>query len=174
MEFTSISFFMKTVIIVRHAKSSWDDHTITDFERPLNERGKADAPRMAERLKEKQKHIDAFISSPAKRAKKTATIFAKEYGLDKDEVILKDALYHASENVFYDVISQLPEDLKTIALFSHNPGITDFVNMLTDQVRVDNVPTCGIFAVSFKGEWQSFKDAPKQFLFFDYPKNGKD
>ncbi|MGB8190693.1 MAG: histidine phosphatase family protein [Chitinophagaceae bacterium] len=165
---------MKTVIIIRHAKSSWDDHTITDFERPLNERGKHDAPKMAERLIEKQHKIDAFISSPARRAKKTAAIFAKAYGLEKEDIVLKDELYHASENVFYDIISQLPEKLSTIAVFSHNPGLTDFVNTLTGEIRVDNVPTSGMFAVSCAGNWQSFKDAPKKFLFFDYPKSGLD
>ena len=79
---------MKTIIIVRHAKSSWDDHTITDFDRPLNDRGKHDAPIMAERLLKKYPRIEAFISSPAKRALKTAAIFAKAYGLEKEEVQL--------------------------------------------------------------------------------------
>lgn len=164
---------MKTVILVRHAKSSWDDHTITDFERPLNERGKQDAPEMAGRLQKKQKEIDAFISSPARRARKTAIIFAKAYGLEKADVVLKEELYHAAENVFYEVISKLPESMKTIAVFSHNPGITDFVNTLTDEIRVDNVPTSGIFAVSCEAAWESFKDSPKKFLFFDYPKDGR-
>ena len=162
---------MKTVIIVRHAKSSWDDPAQTDFERPLNERGKRDAPEMAERLLKKKIKIDAFISSPAKRAKKTATIFAAAYGVQKDDVILKDLLYHAGENDFYAIIRQLPDAVNNIAIFSHNPGLTDFVNTLTSSVRTDNVPTCGMFAVSFEGSWETFKDAPKQFLFYDYPKS---
>ena len=164
---------MKTIIIIRHAKSSWDDHTITDFDRPLNDRGKHDAPIMAERLLKKQPDIEAFISSPAKRARKTAAIFAKAYGLEKEDVQLKDALYHASENVFYDIIGKLPESVKTIAVFAHNPGLTDFVNTLT-EVRVDNVPTCGLFAVTAEGDWQSFKTGRRKFLFFDYPKDGQD
>ena len=76
--------------------------------------------------------------------------------------------------MFYDVISQLPETVNSIAVFSHNPGITDFVNTLTDEIRVDNVPTCGMFAVSFAADWQSFKLAPKKFLFFEYPKDRQD
>lgn len=162
---------MKTVIIVRHAKSSWDDPSMTDFERPLNDRGKKDAPEMASRLVKRKVTIDAFISSPAKRAKKTAAIFANEYGVEKDQVVLVDKLYHANERDFYEVISQLSESLGNIAVFSHNPGLTDFVNTLTDEIRTDNVPTCGMFAVSFEGNWQTFRDAPKKFLFFDYPKN---
>lgn len=161
---------MKTLIVVRHAKSSWDDPLLRDFDRPLNERGKHDAPIMAERLLKKQPDIQAFISSPAKRARKTASIFAKAYGLEKDDVQLNDSLYMASENVLYDVIGKLPESLSTIAVFAHNPGITDFINTLTD-VRVEDVPTCGVFAVRCDGEWQSFRTAPKQFLFYDYPKN---
>jgi phosphohistidine phosphatase len=163
---------MKTVILVRHAKSSWDDHTVSDFERPLNDRGKQDAPEMAGRLQKKLKKIDAFISSPAKRAKKTATIFAKAYGLEKEDVVLKDELYLAAENTFFDVISKLPESMNTIALFSHNPGLTDFANVLTDEIRVDNVPTCGIFAVTSESDWPSFRESQKKFLFFDYPKDG--
>jgi phosphohistidine phosphatase len=145
---------------------------LSDFERPLNDRGKQDAPEMADRLQKKQKKIDAFISSPAKRAKKTAAIFAKAFDVDKDEVILEDELYLANEKAFFEVISQLPESMNTIAVFSHNPGITDFANALTDEIRVDNVPTCGIFAVSCEASWQSFKDSPRKFLFFDYPKHG--
>ena len=163
---------MKTVILIRHAKSSWDDPSMTDFERPLNDRGKKDAPEMAARLLKRKQKVDAFVSSPAKRAKKTATIFAKEFDVEKDDVVVADRLYHASERDFLEVITQLPATLENVAIFSHNPGLTDFVNTLTpNEIRVDNVPTCGIFAISFEGNWQNFEDAPRKFLFFDYPKN---
>jgi phosphohistidine phosphatase len=162
---------MKRVIIVRHAKSSWDDASVPDFERPLNERGKHDAPEMAKRLAEKKVEIDAFISSPAKRAKKTATLFAKEFGKHKDDVILIDELYHAGSEEFYKAIEKAPAKAKTIAIFSHNPGITDFVNSLTDT-RVDDMPTCAVFAVKASiGDWKEFRQSPREFWFFDYPKN---
>ncbi|HEY0676640.1 MAG TPA: histidine phosphatase family protein [Chitinophagaceae bacterium] len=161
---------MKTVILVRHAKSSWDDHTLTDFDRPLNDRGKKDAPEMGERLVKRKIKIDLFVSSSAKRAKKTAQAFAEAFGLKKDEVVLNEALYLASPEVFYNVITELPESVKSVVVFSHNPGLTDFVNSLSDT-RVDNVPTCGMYAVTFKGNWQHFREATKEFLFFDYPKN---
>ena len=96
---------MKTVLLVRHAKSDWGDPSLSDFDRPLNGRGKSDAPVMAHRLLDKNIFIDAFISSPANRAKKTAGIFAKAYKRDKDEIIFRDELYGASENVFNDVIA---------------------------------------------------------------------
>lgn len=161
---------MKTVYIIRHAKS--DQRFFgNDFERPLNDRGKTDAPMMAKRLAEKKLLIDGLIASPAVRAKETAGYFAKVLNIKKDDILLVSALYHAAPEVFYDVISGLPENLNSVALFSHNPGITYFVNSLTNRERVDNMPTCAIFAVSADiDDWSLFFKAEKKFLFFDYPK----
>jgi phosphohistidine phosphatase len=161
---------VKTVLLIRHAKSSWTDASLNDFERPLNDRGKRDAPLMARRLIDKKLHIDAFISSPAKRARKTASIFAKEFGIDENEIIYKTELYGAPSEVFYEVIKHLDNDTQTVALFSHNPGITDFANSLT-KVRADDMPTCSIFAIqSDATNWKQFGESNKTFLFFDYPK----
>lgn len=161
---------MKSVILVRHAKSSWDDAGVSDFDRPLNGRGKEDAPKMAKRLIDRNVTIDAFISSPAKRARKTAAIFIKEYEADKEDIILVPDLYLPAAEAFYAAIANAPSKAKTIAVFSHNPGITDFANELTD-VRVDDMPTCSIFAVKADiKEWKQFKDAEKQYWFFDFPK----
>ena len=161
---------MKKLFIIRHAKSD-QSFFGNDFERPLNERGKADAPLMARRLKEKQPLIDAFIASPAKRAKKTAQLFAQVFDKKEDDVILITALYHAPADVFYEEILKLPDTIDTVAIFSHNPGITYFVNDLTDNTRIDNMPTCGIFAIQMDIPfWSGFIKAKKGFLFFDYPK----
>lgn len=161
----------KTLLIVRHAKSSWDIGSLNDFERPLNERGKKDAPMMARRLLAKQVTIDAFVSSPAKRAKKTAELFSSAYGKNDEEVIYMSMLYHAPSEVFFEVVEQLDDKFSKVALFSHNPGITEFVNLLLDSVKIDDMPTCGVFAVQAQAEkWKDFKKARKEFLFFDYPK----
>lgn len=161
---------MKSVILIRHAKSSWDEIGLSDFDRPLNERGKEDAPRMAKRLLDKEVSIDAFISSPAKRAKKTASLFISEYGRHKNDIILVPELYHAGPEAFFTAIAHAPENAKSLALFSHNPGITEFVNMLTD-VKVDDMPTCAMFAVKTDiKDWADFRKSGKQFWFFDYPK----
>lgn len=161
---------MKTLLLIRHAKSSWDDEGLSDYDRPLNERGKKDAPRMAERLHERDIKIDAFISSPAKRARKTAEQFAKRYKKDDDDIILKTELYMAGDDAFYSVVEKLDDKYDCVAIFSHNPGLTDFANELTDA-RIDNIPTSGIFAVSIETrKWNKFRDAKKKFLFFDYPK----
>lgn len=162
---------MKTLLVVRHAKSSWDRFDQPDIERPLNDRGKKDAPDMAQRLKEKGLKIDLFVASPAKRAKKTARLFAEEYKVAKEDILIRDELYEPSVENFYKVVTALPDKQNVVALFSHNPGITEFVNTLTN-VRIDDMPTCGIFAVSADvNTWSEFRAAEKQFLFFDYPKN---
>lgn len=161
---------MKTVLIIRHAKSSWDLSTHNDFDRPLNERGKHDAPLMSQRLLLRNVAIDLFISSPAKRAKKTAQLFCKEYKCNEQDILYKSELYHASPQTFFEVIEKTSEGFKNIALFSHNPGITYFVNELTDT-KIDNMPTCGIFAIKFNdAPWKEFSKAKKEFWFFDYPK----
>lgn len=144
---------------------------MSDADRPLNERGKKDAPEMAKRLKEKGLKIDLFLSSTAKRARKTARLFAEEFDVKKDDVEEDGKLYEADVNAFFKVIEELKNKHDVVAIFSHNPGITDFVNALT-TVRIDNMPTCGIFAVQAEtDDWEKFKDAEKKFLFFDYPKS---
>jgi phosphohistidine phosphatase len=163
---------MKQLLLIRHAKSDWNNAGLSDFDRPLNERGKRDAPVMAQRLRDKKVSVDAFIASPAKRAAKTAKIFAEAFGLQKDDIIFIDKLYLAEPPVFFSVVADTDDRFETIAVFSHNYGLTDFANLLTD-VRTDNIPTCGIFALQADcASWKEFKEAPKHFLFFDYPKAG--
>lgn len=163
---------MKTLILIRHAKSSWDDASLSDFERPLNDRGKKDAPMMADRLHERGIKVDAFIASPAKRAKRTAEYFAKRYKKENADLILKTELYMAGEETFINLMEKLDDQMDCVAMFSHNPGITDVANSLAD-VRIDNIPTCGIFAVSIEAKkWNKIREAKKKFLFFDYPKAG--
>ncbi len=162
---------MKTLILVRHAKSSWDETGLSDSERPLNERGKKDAPEMAARLRKKDLQIDKLVSSPAERAFRTARYFAKEFDIKKEDIQMEKSLYGAYPAQFEQVIATLKDKWDTVLLFSHNPGITDYANTLTN-VHTDNIPTCGVFAVQadVKG-WNEFAKAEKKFLFYDYPKN---
>jgi phosphohistidine phosphatase len=165
---------MKTLLLIRHAKSSWGQPGLSDFDRPLNERGKADAPEMAKRLKEKGVELDQLISSPAKRARKTAKYFAEEFGFKKGDVRLVDELYEPTQKAFSNAIAKTHDKYKTVALFAHNPGITEFASSLT-HVPIDNMPTCSVFAVQMLSDsWEDFEEAEKKFLFFDYPKNGAD
>jgi phosphohistidine phosphatase len=162
---------MKTLVLVRHAKSSWDNIDQQDIDRPLNERGKKDAPEMAKRLKDKGLKVDVLVASPAKRARRTAVFFAEELGAKKEDILLFDELYMAGSSAFERVIASLPDKYDTVAIFAHNPGITEFANTLTN-VNVDDMPTCAIFAVGGDTDkWATFRASDKKFLFFDYPKN---
>ncbi len=161
---------MKTLVLVRHAKSSWADSGQKDFDRPLNERGLKDAPMMAKRLLARKVKIDVFISSTAKRARKTCELFMKEFGADPDKMILQSKLYLAEPNAFREVIQKIDETVDHAVIFSHNNGITGFANQLT-SARVDDMPTCSVFAVKIKSNnWTDFEQAEKEFWFFDYPK----
>ncbi|ULQ51892.1 SixA phosphatase family protein [Flavihumibacter fluvii] len=163
---------MKTLYVVRHAKSSWGDLTTPDFDRPLSDRGQRNAPEMAQRLLSRGFRIDAFVTSTARRAMQTSLYFIKAYGRSPEELILREDLYHAPAEVYFSVVAQQDDKYSSIAIFGHNPGISAFVNELT-TTRIDDMPTCAIFAVQADvRHWAEFPAAKKQFLFFDTPKQG--
>lgn len=161
---------MKTLIIIRHAKAE-QTFSSNDFERSLNERGKADAPEMAKRLRKKL-DIDTFIASPAKRTKKTAQYFCKAFDKKEEELALITALYQAPTHTFVDLVSGLDENDSAVAIVAHNPGVTNYVNELVPDAGIENMPTCAVCAIKADVEtWSEFQNAKKQLLFFDYPKN---
>ena len=161
---------MKSLLLVRHAKSSWDFDT-TDFDRPLNHRGEKDAPAMAKKIKLNGVAIDAFVSSPAKRAVTTARHFAEVYGA-KNSVTEVPYLYEPMMESFSIVIENLKDENNAVAIFSHNPGITHFVNSLT-STQIPDMPTCATFAIKVDVEsWKDFAEGKKEFWFMDYPKAG--
>ena len=162
---------MKTLLLIRHAKSGWDDASSSDIERTLTEQGKSDAAMMARRLIEKSIDIDAFVSSSAKRARQTAQIFMNECKVSEKKLLLASSLYEASVKDFYGIIDSLNDEDNVVALFAHNPGVTDFVNSVGCS-PVYNMPTCAVYGVKIKtNHWKEFVAAEKEFLFFDYPKN---
>jgi phosphohistidine phosphatase len=162
---------MKSLILVRHAKSSWDDPSMSDYDRPLNDRGRKDAPMMAKRLAAKGIRPDVLVSSPAKRAFTTAQAFAAEMDIPKKQVHTAEALYMAGPGDFLQVISTLDDTVGTAVLFSHNPGITDFANLL-GVARIDNFPTCAVMGIhADTAHWKDIGTASKSFWFFDFPKN---
>ncbi|MBX2931506.1 MAG: histidine phosphatase family protein [Chitinophagaceae bacterium] len=160
---------MKNLLIIRHAKSNMS-FLGRDIERPLTTQGNADAIMMAKKIVDTNLMIDAFVSSTAIRAFTTATHFAQTYQTSEKNIIQIPNLYHASVNTFFQVITTLHNAYTTVALFSHNPGITDFVNQLT-SVQIDDMPPCGVFAIKIHTTtWNDFLTAKKEYLFFDYPK----
>lgn len=162
---------MKTVLIIRHAKSSWSFGDLSDFERPLNDRGNRDAPQMAERILKKKLNIELLVTSTAKRAYQTCIHFSEVLGISIKDVVIEDCLYHASSDTIHDVIRSLDNRHNSAAIFTHNPGVTDFVNGLVTGITIDNMPTCGVFCVEANiHDWKDFKNAEKKLKFFEYPK----
>jgi phosphohistidine phosphatase len=160
---------MKTVYVVRHSKAE-QNFIGSDFERKLTEKGIANSNLIAIRFFEKIKTVDAFISSPAARAKATAEIFGDFFDKNKTDIIYKQELYLAPKHVYYDVLTQLDDTINKVILFAHNPGITDFINSL-GIVQLDNMPTTGIFGCTVQtNKWKDFTSCAKSFLLFDYPK----
>jgi phosphohistidine phosphatase len=161
---------MKSLLLIRHAKSSWDNPMQNDFDRPLNARGLKDAPKMAERLLKRKIKIDAFISSPAVRAKQTCSFFMQAYKADESKMQLQSQLYLAVPDIFLQTVLDIRDSVSCAAIFSHNDGITEFANTLTTTI-IDNMPTCSVFAVRADiANWKDFAEAEKEYWFFDYPK----
>ncbi|MEO8117630.1 MAG: histidine phosphatase family protein [Bacteroidota bacterium] len=162
---------MKTLFLVRHAKSSHAINGQRDIERSLSERGMEDANKMAKRLFSKNFSFDALISSPAIRAFTTCNIFAKVFNLQPANIIIENKLYEAGSETFYEVVKNTDDHFSGIALFSHNPGISYFAQSLTDK-KIDGMPTCGVFGVEADiDSWKDFEQADKTFCYFDFPKN---
>lgn len=161
----------RTLVMIRHAKSSWANPLQSDFERPLNERGQHDAPMMGERLTKNNLQPDLIISSTAKRAKQTAKKIAGVLNYDESKIKWYDKLYHCIPSVFEEVLYEVEDNVKTVFIVAHNPGITEFVNQLSPKFSIDNMPTCGIVAAEFElGEWNEFSTTGKKVILFDYPK----
>lgn len=159
----------KTLILIRHAKSSWAQLIQKDIERPLNERGNRDAPRMAEWLHSKMPNIDAFFCSTAIRAQETAAYFRKVY-TNVSQFVLEPQLYMADIDAFYEVIESIPDDFNSVALFSHNFGISEFAYKLTGG-GVSEMPTCAIAAITIKSNhWANCRKVKSSLLFFMKPK----
>lgn len=161
---------MKTLYLLRHAKSSWDNPDLKDFERPLSERGMRDVPLMAARFLARHDHVDTIICSPAVRTKTTAQMFAKELGFPRDEIGSNPELYFAGSNMFLKAASLLDEDCEAAILVGHNPAITEFVNEMADS-DIENIPTCGIVELRLPIEdWSDIAFSSAELIDFDYPK----
>jgi phosphohistidine phosphatase len=168
---------MKRLIIVRHAKSSWDDSSVKDIDRPLNIRGVKDAPRMAKRLKEQEVHPDLVLTSPAVRAAGTCEEFCKVLSYPAEKIQKEKRLYHATEETLFEILRALPDrndDEEVVMIFGHNPGFTEFANTLMNE-DIENIPTCGIVHCELNiAKWQEIKPGCGDLEYFDFPKRKKD
>jgi phosphohistidine phosphatase len=163
---------MKTLYLIRHAKSSWKDMSLSDFDRPLNKRGKNAAPLMGSKLKEKGVLPDFILSSPANRALTTAKVIAKEVGYPKGNIQTADQIYHAATSTLLQVVCELDDSYDTVFMFGHNPGFTDFANYLTGSY-IGNVPTCGVVHIAFEAtnNWAAVSAETGTLVEFDFPKH---
>jgi len=161
---------LKRIYLVRHAKSSWSNADLRDFDRPLNKRGKHDASFMAELIREKGIHPEIIVSSTAKRAFTTAEIFANGLDYQADKIIQDSNLYEAGVNDILKVISMINEDISNIMIFGHNPGLTDAANFITGS-HIENISTSGVVScISDMDRWNKIGERTCTLEFFEYPK----
>lgn len=161
---------MKTLYIARHAKSSWKFPDLTDFERPLNKRGKKNAPFMGELLAEKKIKPELIISSPALRAKVTAIAISEKIDYPQEKILFDDEIYEAGLFTLRELISKFSNDYSSIMIFGHNPGFTSLNNYLSNKY-IDNIPTCGIVALDLEIDtWADLSERCGKQIFFEYPK----
>ena len=161
---------MKTLTLVRHAKSSWKDSSLSDKKRPLNKRGERDAPKMGKRILEHGIRPSLIISSPATRAWTTAKIIAKEISYPREFLQREDRLYLASTDEILDVILAQDDEFQSLMVVGHNPGMTSLANFLSPGLT-NNLPTAGVVSVQIdQQDWNLFERPKTQLLVHDYPK----
>jgi phosphohistidine phosphatase len=160
---------MKTIYLIRHAKSYWGDQSLSDIDRPLNKRGKSDAPIMGKILNQKKVQPELIISSPAKRARKTAIAIAEKIDYPEKQIFFDEELYEASSDAILSLLKKVDEKYQSVMLFGHNPGLTLFNNYISDNY-IENIPTCGIVTLEFGKKWDELDKNTCNLLFFDYPK----
>jgi phosphohistidine phosphatase len=148
---------MKTIYIVRHAKSSWEYQGIKDMDRPLKKRGINDAYLVSSVLKEKILKPDAFITSSAIRALSTAVVFCNNFGFPLSRLKINKSLYNFSDGYLVKTIKALDDEFDSAIVFSHDHGINDFVNKFGSK-HIEHVPTCGVIGIQFENNhWKSIK-----------------
>ena len=161
---------MRSFYLIRHAKSSWSDMSLRDFDRPLNKRGFRDAPFMSKMLAGKGVNPDVIVSSPANRAITTAGYFADALKIDKKDIILKEDIYEAWTTTILEVIKDLKDEWKTVLIFGHNPAFTDVANEFSTSY-LPNLPTCGIVKIESSADrWSSISNSNSVLTEFHYPK----
>jgi phosphohistidine phosphatase len=161
---------MKTLTIVRHAKSSWEDTNLRDRERPLNKRGKRDAPEMGRRIQEAGIRPSLILASPAVRAWKTAKAVADAINYPREFLQKEEALYLASVDRILDVIVAQDNNFNNLLIVGHNPGFTEFANFLVPGLT-HNLPTAGVVSVEIEqDDWSLYESPAAKLILHDWPK----
>lgn len=161
---------MKSIFLVRHAKSSWANSQLSDFERPLNTRGVESIPLMSALLSSKGEKISHFFSSSAARAQATARGLMSDLNSPASHLSLHKELYLADIRTMLRFVNSISDELNNVALVGHNPGLTDFCNYLSGSY-IDNIPTCGICKITFETDhWNMVSGDLGKLEFFEFPK----
>jgi phosphohistidine phosphatase len=161
---------MKTLYLVRHAKSSWTDPDLSDLERPLNKRGLRDAPFMAKLLYGNETPVDKLISSPAKRALETANFFARQWKISGSDIVVDSKIYEATPSLLFEVVRGLSDEWDTVFLFGHNPTFTSFINLFAKEYLA-NLPTCGIACLTTEASsWADMREDNSTLSGLFYPR----
>jgi len=162
---------MKTLYIIRHAKSSWENPGLADDERPLIQKGVKRTLKIARYLKDKHIKADLLISSHAIRAHDTAKIIAGFIGISEDKIVISSKLYHGSADHIYNELFGLPDSIDSVMIFGHNPTFTSFANHFLDE-KIDWLPTSAVVSISFDtSRWDNIPLAGKTINFVVYPKS---
>ena len=158
---------MKTLFLVRHAKSDWENSLLQDIERPLNSRGYDNANTMSRHF---TSIPDLIITSPAVRAASTALIFARNLNYHSNQILIKQELYESSVKDYLSVIKKIDKSFRSVMLFAHNPLISNVADYLTKGIPTE-MPTCAIAGIEFDTDnWSELKPGSGRLILFDYPK----
>jgi len=161
---------MKTLHVVRHAKSSWDDPKLSDHDRPLMQKGIVKTNKIIPFLRQNIKCPDLLLSSTAVRAKATADMIAEGFHYPLDKIITSNALYHADAREVYDELYGISNDIHSVMIFGHNPGLTYFVNQFL-RPTIENLPTSGVVSIEFiTDKWEEISHAKFHVNFVMFPK----
>jgi phosphohistidine phosphatase len=164
---------MKTLYIVRHAKSSWDHSGISDHDRPLMEKGKKKTRRIVDYLLLHKVEIDLIISSDAVRARETAFIIARGISYPDTEIRLSSSIYNCGTDDLFRLLDSLADDIGSLMIVGHNPSMTDFANIFLEDI-IYNMPTSGVACIEFNTDkWADIRSAAKKTNFVISPKTLK-
>lgn len=162
---------MKRLILLRHAKSDWSNIELTDFQRPLNERGRKDAPEMGRRIRKTEFNPEIILVSTANRTKETISLFVSAAEWEKTDLIEKDWLYLASQEEYIKYIEKMHDEVTHLCICGHNPTISNVINYFAGE-SITNVPTCGIAVIDFEFDsWKEIGFDTGKLIYYDYPKN---
>lgn len=162
---------MKILYLFRHAKSSWSFDDLSDQERPLNDRGRDDAPAMGQALGKRHICPDFIVSSPAVRAMSTAVLVARELQYPSNKISINTGIYGADTDDLLAIIHALPDSAASVLLVGHNPTITETANALS-PATVSEMPTAAVVCLHFEcDKWEEVSKMNADFYFYDYPRN---